>query len=75
MDKILEILEEIQPDVNFLTEEHLITGGILDSFDVVTIAAEIDGQLGVRLPAEELLPENFESAKALYQLVQRLARA
>ena len=75
MEKILEILEEIQPDVNFLTEEHLITGGILDSFDVVNIAAEIDGQLGVRLPAEELLPENFESAKALYNLVQRLAKA
>ena len=75
MEKILEILEEIQPDVNFLTEEHLITGGILDSFDVVTIAAEIDAQLGVRLPAEELLPENFESARALYDLVQRLARA
>ena len=61
--------------MNFLTEEHLITGGILDSFDVVTIATEIDGQLGIRLPAEELLPENFESAKALYQLVQRLAKA
>ena len=75
MEKILEILEEIQPDVDFEKEAHLITDGILDSFDVVTVAAEIDAQLGVRLPAEELLPENFESAEALYRLVQRLAGA
>ena len=42
MEKILEILEEIQPDVDFEKEAHLITDGILDSFDVVTVAAEID---------------------------------
>lgn len=72
MEKLLEILDELHPDVNFETEEHLIDNKILDSFDIVTIVAEIDAEYDVAIPAEELIPENFNSAKALYALVERL---
>ena len=75
MEQLLDILSGLHPDVDFETEEGLIDRGILDSFDVVSIAAEIDAEMGVSLPAEELLPENFNSAKALYELIQRLADA
>lgn len=74
MDRILEILEELHPDVDFETAEHLIDEGILDSFDIVTIASEIDMDYGVAIPAEALTPENFNSAKALYALVERLVK-
>ena len=72
MDKLLEILAALHPDVDFETEEHLIDNKILDSFDIVTIVAEIDSEYDVAIPAEELIPENFNSAKALYALVERL---
>lgn len=72
MEKLLEILAELHPDVDFETEEHLIDNKILDSFDIVTIVAEIDSEYDVAIPAEELIPENFNSAKALYALVERL---
>jgi len=72
MEKLLEILDELHPDVDFKTEEHLIDNKILDSFDIVTIVAEIDAEYDVAIPAEELIPENFNSAKALYALVERL---
>ena len=72
MEKLLEILDELHPDVDFETEEHLIDSKILDSFDIVTIVAEIDAEYDVAIPAEELIPENFNSAKALYALVERL---
>lgn len=72
MEKLLEILDELHPDVDFETEEHLIDNKILDSFDIVTIVAEIDAEYDVAIPAEELIPENFNSAKALYALVERL---
>ena len=75
MEQLLDILSGLHPDVDFETEEGLIERGILDSFDVVSIAAEIDAEMGVSLPAEELLPENFNSAKALFDLIQRLADA
>lgn len=72
MEELLNILTELHPDVDFETEEHLIDNKILDSFDIVTIVAEIDSEFDVAIPAEELVPENFNSAKALYALVERL---
>ena len=73
MDRLIHILTELNPDIDFETEDTLIDGGILDSFDIVTLVAEIDDVFGVQIPAEELTTENFNSAKALYVLVQRLA--
>ncbi|MBE6921569.1 MAG: acyl carrier protein [Ruminococcaceae bacterium] len=75
MEKLLAILREINPDVNFETEEVLIDGGILDSFDIVTLVAEIDDNFGVQIPAEALTAENFNSARALYDLIRRLEDA
>ena len=72
MEKLLAILREINPDVNYETEEALIDGGILDSFDIVTIVAEIDDNFSVQIPAEELTAENFNSVRALYALIRRL---
>ena len=72
MEQLLDILAELHPEVDFETEEHLIDNKILDSFDIVTIVAEIDSEFDVMIPAEELVPENFNSAKALYALVERL---
>lgn len=73
MNKLLTILAGLHPDVDFVAEDALIDSGILDSFDIVTIVAEIDDTFGVAIPAEELTPENFNSARALYALVRRLA--
>ena len=72
MEQLLDILAELHPEVDFETEEHLIDNKILDSFDIVTLVAEIASEFDVSIPAEELLPENFNSAKALYALVERL---
>ena len=72
MEQLLEILTELHPEVDFNTEGHLIDNKILDSFDIVTIVAEIDSEFDVSIPAEELVPENFNSAQALYALVERL---
>lgn len=72
MDKLIAILTDLHPDVDFATAEALIDDGILDSFDIVTIVAEIDAEFDVQIPAEELVPENFNSAARLYALVQRL---
>lgn len=72
MEELLNILTELHPDVDFETEEQLIDNKILDSFDIVTLVAEIDAEFDVAIPAEELVPENFNSAKALYALIERL---
>lgn len=72
METVLEILSELHPDVDMATHTTLIDDKILDSFDIVTIVAEVNAEFDVSIPAEELLPENFNSAAALWELIQRL---
>lgn len=71
MEELLEILQDIHPDVDFENCETLIDDGILDSFDIVTLVSTIMTEFDVVITAEELLPENFNSAKAIYALIQR----
>ena len=72
MDKLMGILLEINPDIDYKKETALIDAGLLDSFDIVTLVSEIDDVFGVEIPAQALPPENFNSAKALYGLIRRL---
>jgi acyl carrier protein len=72
VEKLLEILKEIHPDVDFSSQEDLIGEGILDSLDIVTLITEINSVFDVSIPAEEILPENFCSAEAIYALIERL---
>ena len=72
MEKLLKLLREINPDIDFETEDALIDGGMLDSFDIVTLVAEIDDAFGIEIPAEALIPENFNSARAILSLIRRL---
>ena len=68
----MEILENLHPEIDFDTCDNLIDGGLIDAFDIVTIISEINEEYDVVIPAEEIVPENFNSAKALYALIQRL---
>lgn len=73
MDTLLAILEDMHSDVDFETCEALIDDGVLDSFDIITLVAEIDSEFDVRIPVEEIIPDNFNSAKALYALIEKLS--
>ena len=72
MEKLIEILAELHPDVDFETTEDLIDDGILDSLDIVSLVAAIDTEFGVTIPAEEIIPENFNSSSALFELITKL---
>lgn len=72
MEELLEILRDLHPEVNFETCDTLIDDKILDSFDIVSIIAEIEDQFDVVISAEKIVPENFNSAQALYALIQEL---
>ena len=71
MSDLLEILEDLHPEVDFEQETGLVDKKILDSFDIITIISEIADQFDVTIPAKEIIPENFNSAKALWALVER----
>ncbi len=72
MDKIIEILSELHPDVDFTTCDCLIEDAILDSMDIVSIINEVYSEFDVRIPAEQIVPENFNSASAIWNMVSAL---
>lgn len=72
MEKILEILTSIRSDVDFENETLLIDNGILDSFDIVSIVAELCDEYDITITADQLEPENFNSAAAILNLVNSI---
>jgi len=75
MEKLIEILNELHDDVDFEKENALIDDGILDSLDIVTLITEINDTFDVSIPAEEIIPENFNSAAAIMALINKLDEA
>ncbi|NLJ41839.1 MAG: acyl carrier protein [Clostridiales bacterium] len=73
MEELLEILEELHPDIDFEECDTLIDENILDSFDIIALISEINLEFGISIPPDEIVPENFNSAQALYQLIERLS--
>ena len=72
MDVIMEILEEARPDVDFTKETRLIDDEILDSFDIISIVGELNDAFDIEINVNDLLPENFNSAEAIFELVEKL---
>ena len=72
MDELLEILKELHSDVDFEKEDKLVDDKILDSFDLVTLVTELGDTFDVEITAKDFVPENFNSAQAMWAMVQRL---
>ena len=72
MEELLRIMSEIRPDVDFTTATKLIDDDVLDSFDIISMVSEINETFGIEINVNDLLPENFNSAEALYALIQKL---
>lgn len=72
MDELLEILEDIKPTVDFKECTELIDGGYLDSFDILSIVSELNDAFGIEISPVDIVPENFNSAGALWEMVERL---
>ena len=72
MDEFIKMLKKVKPNVDFENEEALVDDGLLESLDIISIISEIADQSGVHIPSDEIIPDNFNSAEALYELVEDL---
>ena len=71
MDKLLEMLKQVRPDIDFTTEKSLIDDGILDSIDVMSIVVKLKESFGIDISIVELDPEDFNSPETIMALVER----
>ncbi len=71
-EKILEILNDINPDIDYETETALVDDDLLDSFDLVTLVSDLNSGFDINITVVDFVPENFNSLSALTALVERL---
>lgn len=75
MEDLLDLLKEIRDDVDFENCTTLIDDNVLDSFDILQIISALNDEYDISIPAGDIVPKNFNSAKAMYEMVQRLQDA
>lgn len=72
MEELIEILQDVRDDVDFTTCTTLIDDGILESFDIIQIISAINREFDVEIPATQIMPKNFNSAEAMWAMIERL---
>ena len=72
MNELLEILNELRPDIDFSKENQLVSGGIFNSFDIIALTEEISDTFGVIIKPKQLTAENFDSVDAMMKLIESL---
>lgn len=75
MKELLDLLQALKPGVDFTKEKHLVTNHILESLDIITLAAQLCDEFDIEITPLDVVPENFQSAEAIYALVQKLEDA
>lgn len=72
MEELIEILEEIQPEADYETCTTLVDDHILGSLAILSLVAEIEEAFDVEVPTVLIVPENFNSAQAIWDMIQKL---
>ena len=71
-ERILALVKEVLPQIDFEASNALVDDGILDSLAIVTLVSELSMEFDVNIPYEEIMPDNFNSIDAICALVERL---
>lgn len=72
-EKILALLSEEFPEVDFTSSEELVDDGILESLTLTGIIATLSMEFGITIPYEEIIEENFNSIAGMAKMVERLS--
>ena len=71
-EKLLKILTDLRPDVDFEAETALVSDGVLDSFDIVSLVAELNSEFDITIGVDDLEEENFDTVDAMLKLINSL---
>lgn len=72
MNELIEILEDIKPGVDYENCETLIDDNIFQSLDIISLIAELEDEYDITIPTVEIVPDNFNSAERIFNLVNKL---
>lgn len=73
-ERILTILRDALPQIDFSSSDSLVDDGILDSLSIVTLVSELSMEFGIIFDLAELTPENLNSIDAIVETVRKLQK-
>ncbi len=72
MEELIEVLKSVKPGFDFTEDTELIKNKVFDSLAMIQLVAELSDEFDVEITAEDIVPENFESVKSIYNMIKRL---
>lgn len=72
MDELLEILNEINPDIDYENETNLIDGKVLDSFSIISLIGEICDHFDIEISPKWMKNEHFNSVDRMWAMIQAI---
>ena len=72
MDELLEILNDINPDIDYMTETNLIDGKMIDSFSIFKLIDDICETFDIDIGPKWMKNENFNSVQAMWSMIQAI---
>ncbi len=72
MEELKALLTENFPAIDFARTD-LIESGTLDSITLVSLIAVIEEKYDIEVSMDYIVPENFESVEAIYNMIDELS--
>ena len=66
---VINILQEIRPEFDFTKDSNFIEGGMLDSFDIISLVTALDEQFGLSIDGMDIIPDNFSTVDSIVSLL------
>lgn len=72
MEELLEALKRANSKIDYMSSDKLVTDKIIDSIDMTSILSELEDTFDIEIDMEYIVPENFDSVEAMWNMVQEL---
>lgn len=72
MEKLIEVLKSVNPDIDYENEKALVSGKVIDSIDMTSVLSGIEEAFDIEIDMEYIIPENFDSVEAMWNMIQEI---
>lgn len=71
-ERLLEILEELDPEVDYESCTTLIDDHYIDSLSLISLIADLEEEYDISIPTVEIVSDNFNSVIQIMDMIMRL---
>lgn len=70
-EQILELLQDLNPDITDDDSVNLVEDEIIDSFDIANLVAAFEDAFEIEIDGEDIVPESFYNITAMEALIKK----